>query len=74
MIDDLNANHDFLEALMDKLKRRGLKNIARRTDEAKHAAAQMLLTLMSPSDQVWENEGQWFSGNGRKFETDGKVS
>jgi len=74
MIDDLNANHDFLEALMDKLKRRGLKNIARRTDEAKHAAAQMLLTLMSPSDQEEIKNHAWFRSERRAYLKDEELT
>ena len=71
---DLEANHDFLEALMDKTKRRGLRHIARRTDEAKHAAAQTLLTLLSPSLQEEIKNHDFFKAERRAYRKDDAVT
>merc|ERR1719391_255349 len=67
---DLEGHHDFLEALMDKTKRRGLRTIARRTDEAKHAAAQTLLTLLSPSLQEEIKNHAFFTAERRAYRKD----
>jgi len=74
MLDDLSANHDFLEALMDKMKRRGLRRIARQADTAKHAAAQTLLTLLSPSDQEEIKNHAWFRAERHAYRRDEEIT
>ena len=59
---------------MDKTKRRGLKHIARRTDEAKHAAAQTLLTLLSPSLQEEIKNHDFFKAERRAYRKDDAVT